>query len=131
MGLRYSSVKVLLTVSPFGLSFTPQPDSCAHPPRAVSPLSTAFTQNDRDVGSTGDGSQITGHRCGGALDRATQLLLDGPSEAVGAFAGGELAGYFHFLQIDGGNVVFGAYRYVGARAIGHVHDDCPAAAEIE
>src|SRR6266404_9232107 len=144
MGLRYSSVNDLLTVSPFGLSFTPQPDSCAHPPRAVSPLSTAFTpnrpltplstaftQNDRGVGSTGDGSRITGHRCGGALDRATQLLLDSPGEAVGAFAGGELAGYFHFLQVDGGNVVFGAYRYVGARAIGHDQDACRAAAEIE
>ena len=61
--VRYSLVKVLLTVSPFGPSFGAQPDSFPHSPRdlsplstaftpnrTLSPLSTAFTQNDRGVG---------------------------------------------------------------------------------
>jgi hypothetical protein len=70
--VRYSSVKVLLTVSPFGPPFSPtlnpfsqsprplSPASTAFLPRAkprgtlnfpLTPLSTAFTQNARGVGS--------------------------------------------------------------------------------
>jgi hypothetical protein len=43
--MRYSLVKVLLTVSPFRPSFLPQLNVFSREPRAVSPLSTAFTPN--------------------------------------------------------------------------------------
>jgi hypothetical protein len=43
--MRYSLVKVLLTVSPFRPSFSPPLNLFPRSPRAISPLSTAFTPN--------------------------------------------------------------------------------------
>jgi len=43
--MRYPLVKVLLTVSPFCPSFSPQLSVFSHSLSAVSPLSTAFTPN--------------------------------------------------------------------------------------
>ena len=61
--MRYSLVKVVLTVSTFGPPFSPPLDPFPRSPRTISPLSTvftpncpltplstAFTQNDRRVG---------------------------------------------------------------------------------
>ena len=49
--VRYSLVKVLLTVSPFGPSFGAQPDSFPHSPRDLSPLSTAFLPRAKPRGT--------------------------------------------------------------------------------
>ena len=65
--MRYIQVKVLLTVSPFHLPFSSQPNPYPHASRAVSPLSTAFTQNNRvwgppaAFGSESHGSEVTSH----------------------------------------------------------------------
>ena len=53
---RYSLVKVLLTVSPFRPSLPQQPNVYPCSPKALSPLSTAFTQICRGVGYVGDSS---------------------------------------------------------------------------
>ena len=93
--MRYPSVKVLLTVFPFRPSFSPELNLYPRAPRALSPLSTAFTpnrsltplstaftQNTRGVGVLCPSSPLLATR----LPRSSRAHSFTPSGAEGPLA---------------------------------------------